>query len=160
MAVQVTIKYDDLYRILEPLRGIKLRGSIQGRPLSKFPLREFIEMLSDKYLGKEEYRGHVVVGLRIDATSKYVICHFGLEEPDDFCIALEGDNVWERISHVAGELSKLIGESYTLILSAIVHAIQGVISSEEEEIEEISDPDQIVEELLVWLPEYVQVVER
>ena len=160
MPVQVTIRYDDLYRALEPLRGIKLRGSVQGKPLSKFPLRELVEMLSNRYLGREEYRGHLVIGLRINDSNKYVICHFGLEEPDDFCIGLEGENVWERISQAANELSKLIGESYTLILSAIVHAIQGIISGEEEEVEEISDPDQVVEELLVWLPEYVQVVEK
>ncbi|HIC99133.1 MAG TPA: hypothetical protein EYP08_05730, partial [Pyrodictiaceae archaeon] len=143
MSIQATIRYDDLYRVLEPLCGIKLRGSVQGRPLSKFPLRELVEMLSNKYLGREEYRGHLVIGLRINDTNKYVICHFGLEEPDDFCIGLEGENVWERISRVANELSKLTGESYTLTLSAIVHALQGLISSEEEEIEEISNPDQI-----------------
>jgi len=160
MSIQVAIRYDDLYRILEPLRGIKLRGSIQGKPLSKFPLRELVEMLSEKHLGREEYRGHLVIGLRINTSNIYVVCHFGLEEPDDFCIGLEGDKVWERISRVASKLSKLIGESYTLTLSAIVHAIQGIVSSEEEEIEEISDPDQIVEELLIWLPEYVQVVEK
>jgi len=157
--MQVSVRYDDVYNALEPLRGIKLRGSIQGPPLSKLPLHEIVEKgLGHAVVDSEEYRGSRVVGVRI--TEKlYLVCHFGTEEPDDFCVALEAENAWERIADAADKLSRLMKESYTLTLSAIVHALQGIISSEEEEVEEISDPDQVIEELLTWLPEYIAVTE-
>jgi len=157
--MQVSVKYDDVYNALEPLRGIKLRGSIQGPPLSKLPLREIVEKgLGHAIVDTEEYRGSRVVGVRI--TEKlYLACHFGTEEPDDFCVALEAEDAWKRVSDTADKLSRLMKESYTLTLSAIIHALQGIISSEEEEVEEISDPEQVIEELLTWLPEYVAVTE-
>lgn len=159
MSMQVSVKYDDVYNALEPLRGIKLRGSIQGPPLSKLPLREIVEKgLGHAVVNSEEYRGSRIVGVKI--TEKlYLACHFGTEEPDDFCVALEAEDAWKRVADAADKLSRLMKESYTLTLSAILHALQGVISGEEEEVEEISDPDQVIEELLTWLPEYVAVTE-
>ncbi len=74
-------------------------------------------------------------------------------------MALEGDNPWKRVTDAAAALSKLTRESYTLMLSAIAHAIQGIVSGEEEEVEEIEDPDQVIEELLTWLPEYIAITE-
>ncbi len=159
MSMKITVKYDDVYKALEPLRGIKLRGSVQGAPISRFPLRDLIEYgLKDKIVGIEEYRDVRVVGVGI-RDSLYLICNFGLEQPDDFCVAVEASNAWERICNSAIGLSKLTGESYTLMLSAIVHALQGIVSAEEEEVEEISDPDQVIEELLTWLPEYIAITD-
>ncbi|HID40919.1 MAG TPA: hypothetical protein EYP33_02055 [Pyrodictium sp.] len=159
MSMQISVKYDDVYYALETLRGIKLRGSIQGPPLSKLPLREIVEKgLGHAVLGLEEYRGSRIVGVKI-TDNLYLICHFGTEEPDDFCVVLEAENAWGRVIEAADKLSRLMKESYTLTLSAIIHALQGIISSEEGEIEEISDPDQVIEELLTWLPEYVAVTE-
>jgi hypothetical protein len=159
MSMQVTVKYSDVYRALEPLRGLKLRGSVHGPPTSRFPLRELVDnALSTSILGVEEYRSSRIVGVRITPVL-HLLCHFGLEEPDDFCVAVEGDNPWKRVTDAALQLSKLTRESYTVILSAIVHAIEGVVSAEEEEVEEISDPDQVIEELLTWLPEYITVVD-
>ncbi len=159
MSMQVTVKYDDLYEALEPLRGLRLRGAISGPPTSKLPLRKIVEKgLSHLKVGEEEYRGTRVVALKLDDET-YLVCHFGLEEPDDFCIALEGEKAWERVTEAANRLSKLTNESYTLTLAAIVHALQGIIHGEEEEVEEITDPDQVIEELLTWLPEYIAVTD-
>ncbi len=158
MSYQVTVKYQDVYRVLEPLRGLKLRGSIQGAPVSKFPLRLLVEALRDRVIGSEEYRDSRVTGIRLDQHT-VLVCHFGLDQPDDFCIALEDGDAWERLTRAAHELSKLTRESYTLTLAAIVHALQGIVSGEEEEVEAIEDPDQVIEELLTWLPEYISVTD-
>ncbi len=158
MSMQVEVRYDDIYEALKPLTGLRLSGSIQGRPISKFPLRELVEHLAHVRVGAEEYRSHRVEAFRVREDID-VVCHFGLEEPDDFCVALVGEKPWERLTEAAGKISKLTNASYTLILSALIHAVQGIISSEEEEVEEITDPDQVLEELLVWLPEYIKVVE-
>ncbi|NPA05287.1 MAG: hypothetical protein GXO09_04265 [Crenarchaeota archaeon] len=158
MSMSVEVKYDDIYEALKPLVGIRLSGSIQGKPISKFPLRELAENLKHIRLALEEYRGHRIEAFRLKKDID-MACHFGLEEPDDFCIALVGEEPWNKLVEAANKISKLTNASYTLILSAIIHAIQGIISSEEEEVEEITDPDQVLEELLVWLPEYIKVVE-
>jgi len=158
LSMQVTVKYDDVYNALEPLRGIKLRGAIPGAPTSKLPLGKLVEALSDRIVAKEEYRDTRIVAVRLDDET-YMVCHFGLEQPDDFCIVVEGENAWERIAEAASKLSKLTNESYTLTLSAIIHALQGIIHGEEEEVEEITDPDQVIEELLTWLPEYIAVTD-
>ena len=157
--MQVTVKYDDVYEALEPLKGIRLRGSINGPPTQRLPLREIIEKgMSDRVVASEEYRGSRIVAVKI-SDKLYLVCHFGLEEPDDFCIAIEGENAWDKIASVADKLSRLTRESYTPILSAIVHALQGIISAEEGEVEEITDPDQVIEELLTWLPEYIAITD-
>ncbi len=157
--MQVTVKYNDVYEALELLKGLRLRGSINGPPTQRLPLREIIEKgMGDKVVAAEEYRGSRIVAVRI-GDKLYLVCHFGLEEPDDFCIAIEGENAWEKITSVADKLSRLTRESYTPILSAIVHALQGIISAEEGEVEEITDPDQVIEELLTWLPEYIAITD-
>jgi len=157
--MQVTVKYNDVYEALEPLKGLRLRGSINGPPTQRLPLREIIEEgIGDKVVAAEEYRGSRIVAARI-SDDLYLVCHFGLEEPDDFCIAIEGENAWEKIASVADKLSRLTRESYTPILSAIIHALQGIISAEEGEVEEITDPDQVIEELLTWLPEYIAITD-
>jgi len=157
--MQVTVKYDDLYKALEPLRGIKLQGTISGPPTSRLPLRKIAEKgLAHLRVAEEEYRGVRIEAYRLDEKT-YLVCHFGLEEPDDFCIAVEGENAWGRIAEAASAVSRLTNESYTLTLASIIHALQGIIHGEEEEIEEISDPDQVIEELLTWLPEYIAVTD-
>ncbi len=159
MSMQINVKYDDVYNALEPLRGIKLRGAIPGAPTSKLPLRKIVEKaLGPHIVATEEYRGTRIVAAKIDDET-YMVCHFGLEEPDDFCIVVEGEKAWDRIVEAADKLSRLMKESYTLTLAAIIHALQGIIHGEEEEIEEISDPDQVIEELLTWLPEYIAITD-
>ncbi len=158
MAMKVTVKYSDLYEALKPLTGLKLRGSIQGRPLSRFPLKELVNALYNRVIGEEKYREHEVVCIELNE-KLHMICHFNIEEPDDFCIAIEDENPWQKITEAALKVSKLTGESYTLTLSALVHAIQGLIASEEEAIEKIEDPDQVIEELITWLPDYITVID-
>ncbi|BEP18547.1 hypothetical protein PYJP_18990 [Pyrofollis japonicus] len=159
MSMQVSVKYDDVYNALEPLRGLKLRGSISGPPSQKLPLRKIVENgMKERIIATEEYRGSRIVAVKIDDET-YLICHFGLEEPDDFCIAVEGKEAWQHIVQAADKLSRLMKESYTLTLSAIIHALQGIISAEEGEVEEITDPDQVIEELLTWLPEYIAITD-
>jgi len=159
VSMQITVKYDDVRKALEPLVGIKLRGNISGPPTSKLPLRRIVEdALKEHIQSIEEYRGSRIVAVRI-ADDLWLLCHFSTDQPDDFCLALEGENVWERVAEAANKLSRLTKESYTVILSAIVHALQGIITGEEEEVEEISDPDQVIEELLTWLPEYIAITE-
>ena len=157
--MRITVRYDDVYEALRPLQGIKLRGSVQGAPVSKFPLRELVEeALRERVIGVEEYRGVRVLAVKVRDRLQ-LLCNFGLEQPDDFCVAVEADDAWKRVCDSAAKLSKLTGESYTLLISAIIHALQGIVSGEEEEIEEISDPDQVIEELLTWLPEYIAVTD-
>ena len=160
MSMQVTVRYDDVYNALEPLRGIKLRGTISGPPTSKLPLDRIYErFLRQGELDREEYRGVRVTGVKVD-DKLYLACHFKLEEgPDDFCIAIEADDAWTRLTRAADQLSRLTNESYTLTLAALIHALQGIIHGEEEEIEEITDPDQVIEELLTWLPEYIAITD-
>lgn len=157
--MQVTVKYNDVYEALEPLRGLKLRGSINGPPTQRIPLRRIIETgMKDKIIASEEYRGSRIIAVRVD-NNLYLVCHIGIEEPDDFCVVIEGENAWKRIMDAADKLSRLTRESYTPMLSAIVHALQGIISAEEGEVEEITDPDQVIEELLTWLPEYIALTD-
>ncbi len=157
--MQITVRYDDVRKALEPLTGLKLRGQISGPPTSKLPLRTIVEKgLAERVRAVEEYRGSRIVAVEI-GDGLWLICHFSSEQPDDFCIAVEGERAWERVVEAADKLSRLTKETYTVILSAIVHALQGIITGEEEEVEEISDPDQIIEELLTWLPEYIAVTD-
>ena len=158
MSMQVNVKLEDVREALQPLVGLKLRGHISGPPSSKLPLGKLVEALRDRWTGVEEYEGTRVLGVRLDENT-YLVCHFGLEQPDDFCIALEGERAWERLLEAADKLSRKMNESFTRTLAALVHALQGIITGEEEEIEEISDPDQVIEELLTWLPEYVAVTD-
>lgn len=158
MSMQVTVKYDDVYEALKPLTGIKLRGAIPGAPTSKLPLRKIVEALRERIVAEEEYRGTRIVAIKLDDET-YMVCHFGLEEPDDFCIVIEGEKAWDRILQAADKLSRLTKESFTLTLAAIIHSLQGIIHGEEEEVEEIADPDQVIEELLTWLPEYIAVTD-
>ncbi|ABM80612.1 hypothetical protein [Hyperthermus butylicus] len=159
MSMQVTVKYDEVREALQTLTGLKLRGNISGPPTSRLPLRRIVEdAMKPRIAAVEEYRGSRIVAVKID-DSLYLVCHFGLDQPDDFCIALEGENAWQRVAEAADKLSRKMNESYTLTLSAIIHALQGIITGEEEEVEEITDPDQVIEELLTWLPEYIAVVE-
>jgi hypothetical protein len=159
VSMQVTVKYDDVYKALEPLKGLRLKGAIPGAPTSKLPLRKIVEKaLTNRVVATEEYRGTRIVAVKIDDET-YMVCHFGLEEPDDFCIVVEGEKAWDRIAEAADRLSKLTKESYTLTLASIIHALQGIIHGEEEEVEEITDPDQVIEELLTWLPEYIAVTD-
>ena len=159
LSMQVTVKYDDVRGALEPLVGLKLKGNISGPPTSKLPLREIVERgLQGRIRYSEEYRGSRIVAVEI-SDRLWLICHFSSEQPDDFCIAVEGEKAWDRILEAADKLSRFTKESYSVILSAIVHALQGIITGEEEEVEEISDPDQVIEELLTWLPEYIAVTD-
>ncbi len=158
MSSEIRVKYDDVYNALEPLRGLKLLGTLNGPPTNKFPLHEFIEKLKNEFIEDTEYRGHRIIVLPLSA-NRIVVCHFGLEEPDDFCICVEGENAWQRINDSVAKLSKLFKESYTLMLQALIHALQGMITAEEGAKEEIRDPDEVLEELLTWLPEYVAIEE-
>ena len=158
MSSEIRAKYNDVYNALEPLRGLELRGTINGPPTNRFPLRELIMKLSKEFIEDTEYRGHRIVALPLDE-KRVVICHFGTEEPDDFCICVEGEKPWERIDEATKKLAKLFKESYTLMLQALVHALQGMITAEEGEKEKIEDPDEVLKELLTWLPEYVAIEE-
>ncbi|AEM39320.1 hypothetical protein Pyrfu_1462 [Pyrolobus fumarii 1A] len=158
MSAEIRAKYDDVYKALEPLRGLNLLGTLNGPPTNRFPLRELVEKLSNEFIEDTEYRGHRIVVFPL-ANNRIVICHFGLEEADDFCICVEGENAWKRIHEATVKLSKLFKESYTLMLQAIVHALQGMITAEEGAKEKIEDPDEVIEELLTWLPEYVAIEE-
>jgi len=155
---EIRVKYDDVYNALEPLRGLRLLGTLNGPPTNKFPLQDLIMKLGSEFIEDVEYRGHRVVVLPLSG-NRVVICHFGLEEPDDFCICVEGERAWERINESASRLSKLFKESYTLMLQALVHALQGMITAEEGAKERVEDPDEVLEELLTWLPEYVAIEE-
>ena len=161
MSMRVTIALDELREALKPLVGLKLLGHISGPPSSKLPLDRLVGALAERRIGEEEYRGVRIVGVDLGG-GVHLICHFNSEQPDDFCIALEAaeKGPWQRLVEAADKLSRRLNESYTLTLSALVHAIQGLITGEEEEIEVIEDEDQVIEELLTWLPEYVAVVEE
>ncbi len=158
MSSAIRVKYDDVYEALKPLEGLELHGTINGPPTNRFPLRDLIEKLRNEFLEDTEYRGHRVVAFNIDE-KRSVICHFGTEEPDDFCICVAGDKPWDKIKEVTLKLSKLFKESYTLMLQALVHALQGMITAEEGAKERIENPDEVLEELLTWLPEYVAIEE-
>ena len=158
MTFKITISYNDLYNTLKPLEGVKLHGGLSGPPSTRFPLRNLIELISREHLDVEEHRAIRITSIKLKE-NMYVICHFNLEEPDDFCICVEGLNVWNTIKSIAFKLSKLSHVSYIELLSALIHAIYGVISAEEGEVEEIASADQIIEELLTWLPEYIAVTE-
>ncbi|RUM48066.1 MAG: hypothetical protein DSY37_00650 [Hyperthermus sp.] len=159
MSMQITVKYETVYQALKPLTGLKLRGSILGLPTSKLPLMKIYDrFFKQGEIGCEEYRGVRVCSVKIDDAT-VIVCHFGLEEPDDFCIVVEGDNAWERIVNAANALSRAMNASYTLTLASLIHAIQGIIHGEEERVEEIQSPDQIIEELITWLPEYIAITD-
>ncbi|NOZ88695.1 MAG: hypothetical protein GXO15_02075 [Crenarchaeota archaeon] len=158
MSMQVTVRLEEVREALEPLVGLKLRGHVGGPPSSRFPLDRLVEALRERWLGVEEYRGVRVLGVDLGG-GVHLVCHFNREQPDDFCIGLEGDNPWGRVVEAAERLSRRLNESFTLTLAAVVHALQGLILGEEEEVEAIEDVDQVIEELLTWLPEYVAVTE-
>ncbi len=158
MSFQMTVKYDDVYKAVEELVGLKLHDTINGPPTSRFPLREFFENSVKNIVDVEEYENKKIIAVKVKE-NLYIVCHFNVQEPDDFCLAIEGEKAWEKVKEVATRLSKLTKVSYMTILSALVHALQGVISAEEGEIEEINTPDQVIEELLTWLPEYIAVTD-
>ncbi len=159
MSMRVTVRYNDVYKALEPLRGLKLLGVIPGPPTSRIPLAKIYEsLIKSAEVGREEYRGTRITAARVDDET-FIVCHFGLEEPDDFCVVVGGEKAWDRILEAADKLSRLTNESYTLTIAAILHSLQGIIHGEEGEVEEITDPDQVIEELLTWLPEYIAVVD-
>ncbi len=158
MSSEIRVKYDDVYAALEALQGLELHGTLNGPPTNRFPLRELIEKLGNEFIEDTEYRGHRIVVFRLD-DKRVVICHFGLDEPDDFCICVAGEKPWERIHEATVKLSKLFKESYTLMLQALVHALQGMITAEEGAKERIENPDEVLNELLTWLPEYVAIEE-
>ncbi len=158
MSSEIRAKYSDVYEALQPLTGLVLLGTINGPPTNRFPLRDLIMQLRDRFIEDTEYRGHRIVALKLDE-KRVVVCHFGTEEPDDFCICVEGEKAWERIDEATKKLSKLFKESYTLMLQAIVHALQGMITAEEGAKERIENPDEVLNELLTWLPEYVAIEE-
>lgn len=160
VSYRVTVSYEEVSRALSVLVGLRLRGSIQGPPLSKLPLRRIVEnAMREHIIGTEEYRDIVVMG--VDAGGGlHLVCHFNRgDNPDDFCVALEGDNPWKRVLDAAAKLSKATNASYTELLSGIVHALQGIVSGHEEEVEEITSSDEVLEEFLTWLPEYISVVD-
>ncbi|MET1101767.1 MAG: hypothetical protein ABWW69_04740 [Pyrodictiaceae archaeon] len=159
MTYKIEVKYNDIYKALEVLEGIRLWGAIQGPPTTRIPLRKIVEKtMANNIIGREEYRGIAVVGVKVEE-QLYLACHFKDEGEDDFCVIVEGENAWSRILKAAERIYKITKESYTLTLSIVLHAIQGLITGEEGEIEEISSADQIIEELLTWLPEYIVVTD-
>ncbi len=159
MSYNVTVSYGEVLDALKGLVGLRLQGSIYGPPTSKFPLRTVVEnAMKEHIIGVEEYQDVKIVGVGVEE-GLHLLCHFNKSEPDDFCLAVRGDNPWSRVVEAAARLSKATRASYTALLSAVLHALQGIVSGEEEGVEEITDPDQVIEELLTWLPEYISVTD-
>lgn len=159
MTFTMSIKYSDLRRTLEPLVGLVLRGVILGAPTSKFPLRDLIEKIERKYIIlSDKYEKAEIKAIELE-NNKYVLCHFNPEEPDDFCISMEKEKAIEKIIDTSRSLSKLTNTSFSTMLIALIKSLQGAIHREEGEIEEIEDPDTLIEELLTWLPNYISVVD-
>ncbi len=159
MTFSMNIRYNDLRQTLEPLIGLILKGAILGAPTSKFPLRDLVEKIENKYIVlADRYESVEIKAIKLE-DKKYVLCYFNLEEPDDFCISIEREEAIERIVDASKKLSKLANTSFSTMLIALIKALQGVIHREEGEIEVIEDPDTLIEELLTWLPNYISVVD-
>jgi hypothetical protein len=155
----ISVKYTDVYNALSILSGVKLLGTISGPPTTRIPLREiYYKFIKPGEVGSEEYGGVEVRAAEVSPDTT-IVCHFSSEEPDDFCVVLKGGNLWQKLTDAANKLSKLTRESYTRMLAALVHSLQGLIHREEGELEEVRSPDDIIEELLTWLPEYVTLTD-
>jgi len=156
--MKIAVKYNELYNVLKPLEGVRLCGCLSGPPTSKFPLRELLNYVKDEAKELETHKETIIMAVKLN-NNKHIICHFNVNEPDDFCICMESQNPWEQLRSIAFRLSKLTQVSYIELLSAITHALYGLITAEEEEVEEITSADQVIEELLTWLPQYLEIID-
>lgn len=157
MSVQVRVEFKDIINALNPLKGLKVVGLLEGPPTRSFPLKEFVEELIRKGIVEVEgYRDITIAGFRA-ARDIWIIFHCkGGDIPDDFAIALKGADSWNRLKNAAEKLSRITKLTFTHAFSAILHGVQ-VIYIDKGEATYIIDVEEVADETVNWLPEFFQV---
>ena len=158
MSDQVRIEFKELVDALNPLKGLKVLGVLEGPPTRSFPLRELVEELSRRGIVEVEgYRDISISGLKIKDLGWIIFhCKSG-DIPDDFAVALGGDDAWDRLRKSAETLSRKTKITFTYALSAILHGIQGIYIDKGEDIY-IIDVEEVADETADWLPEFFQII--
>ncbi len=155
MSDQVRIEFSKIVEALRPLEGIKVVGVLEGPPTRNFPFKELVELImAYPSSNTEKYRELLIVGVKTSSSTMVFHCKYdGI--PDDFAVAFRGD-VWDLLVKSASNLSKATKVTFTIVLSAILHGIQGVYIDKGIEIYEI-DVEEVADEIVDWLPEFFQV---
>ncbi len=155
MSDQVRIEFDEIVRALKPLEGIEVIGILEGPPTRSFPFKELVEMLMTfPSASVEKYRDILVLGVKTPSSTMVFHCKYD-SIPDDFAVAFKGD-VWSILVKAASNLSKATKITFTIVLSALLHGIQGVYIDRGEEVYEII-VEEVADEVVDWLPEFFQV---
>ncbi len=155
MSDQVRIEFNQIVEALRPLEGIKVIGILEGPPTRNFPFKELVELIMTyPSSNTEKYRELLIVSIKTPSSTMVFHCKYD-RIPDDFAIAFKGD-VWGLLVKAASNLSKVTKITFTVVLSAILHGIQGVYIDKELEVYEI-DLEEVADEIVDWLPEFFQV---
>ncbi len=155
MSDQVRVEFNEIVDALKPLEGVKVIGILEGPPTRSFPFKELVEMLMTyPSANVEKYRDIVILGVKSPSSTMVFHCKYD-KIPDDFAVAFRGD-VWDLLVRAASNLSKITKITFTAVLSAILHGIQGVYIDKAEEIYEI-ELEEVADEIVDWLPEFFQV---
>ncbi len=155
MSDQIRIEFNEIIEALKPLDNIKVIGVLEGPPTRSFPFKELVEMLMTyPSANVEKYRDLLILGVKTPSSTMVFHCKYN-QIPDDFAIAFKGD-VWDLLVKAASNLSKATKITFTIVLSAILHGIQGVYIDKAEEIYGI-ELEEVADEIVDWLPEFFQV---
>lgn len=157
MSDQVRIGFNEIIEALRSLDKVEVVGVLEGPPTRSFPFKELVEILMTyPFTNVEKYRDLLILGIKTPSHTMVFHCKYN-QIPDDFAVAFKGD-VWDLLVEAASKLSRITKVTFTVILSAILHSIQGVYIDKTVEVYEI-ELEEVADRVVDWLPEFFQVTD-